>query len=176
MANVQIRDLGRARWLDVIVTNGFLTNRGPEPESPKAFARSECTIASQKCNAEVILAATRVDPSDLVQREGGVEGALIPDGRGTKSGRQCAMDTILNRALLSAGGKGYAIWCGTPNLHLPEAIAASGDVSAPATLESQFVAWAAVGFAMRGPLRRMTAGATFPNGNARSRTRSKSFC
>ena len=69
---------------------------------------------------------------------------IVPKSWGKENGLHGAIDTILNRTPLTADTNRNVIRERLPNQYLPELIAASGESSVRATLESHFISPAAV--------------------------------
>ena len=76
---------------------------------------------------------------------------IVPKSWGKENSLHGAIDTILNRTPLSADTDRKVIRERLPNQYLPELIAASGEASVRATLESHFISPAAVRILLREP-------------------------
>lgn len=76
---------------------------------------------------------------------------IVPKSWGKENGLSGAIDTILNRTPLTAGTNRSVIRERLPNQYLPEMIAASGETSVRATLESHFISPAAFDILLKDP-------------------------
>ena len=76
---------------------------------------------------------------------------IVPKSWGKENGLGGAIDTILNRTPLTADTNRNVIRERLPNEYLPELVAASGEASVRATLESHFVSPAALAILLRNP-------------------------
>lgn len=76
---------------------------------------------------------------------------IVPKSWGKENGLGGAIDTILNRTPLTAETNRDVIRDRLPNQYLPELIAASGEASVRATLESHFISPAALAILLRNP-------------------------
>ncbi|MCY4558862.1 MAG: hypothetical protein OXF79_21280 [Chloroflexi bacterium] len=76
---------------------------------------------------------------------------IVPKSWGKENGLHGAIDTILNRTPLSADTNRNVIRERLPNQYLPELIAASGEASVRATLESHFISPTAVEILLHEP-------------------------
>ena len=76
---------------------------------------------------------------------------IVPKGWGQEKGLGVAIDTILNRTPLTADTNRNVIRGRLPNQYLPELLAASGEASVRATLESHFISPAAFAILLRKP-------------------------
>lgn len=76
---------------------------------------------------------------------------IVPKSWGKDNGLGGAIDTILNRTPLTADTNRNVIGGRLPNQYLPELIAASGEASVRATLESHFVSPTAFVILLRNP-------------------------
>ena len=76
---------------------------------------------------------------------------IVPKSWGKEKGLGGAIDTILNRTPLTADTNRNVVRERPPNQYLPELIAASGEASVRATLESHFISPAAFARLLRDP-------------------------
>ena len=76
---------------------------------------------------------------------------IVPKNWGKRTGLHGTIDTILNRTPLTADSNRNVIRERLPNQYLPELIAASGEASVRATLESHFISPAAFAILLRDP-------------------------
>ena len=76
---------------------------------------------------------------------------IVPKNWGKEKGLGTAIDTILNRTPLTADTNRNVIGVRPPNQYLPELIAASGEASVGASLESHFISPAAFAILLRVP-------------------------
>ena len=76
---------------------------------------------------------------------------IVPKSWGKEKGLGAAIDTILNRTPLTADTNRNVIRGRPPNEYLPELIAASGEASVRATLESHFISPVAFAILLRAP-------------------------
>ena len=76
---------------------------------------------------------------------------IIPKSKGKEIGLYGTIDTILNRTPLTADTNRKVIHERLPSQYLPELIAASGEASVRATLESHFISPAAFAILLRNP-------------------------
>jgi len=76
---------------------------------------------------------------------------IVPQSWGRENGIGAGVDTILNRTPLTAETNRHVIHDSLPNEYLPELIAASGEASVKATLESHFISPAALAILLRVP-------------------------
>lgn len=76
---------------------------------------------------------------------------IVPKKWGQEQGLGGLIDSILNRTPLTADTNRHAINSRLPNQYLPELIAANGETTVRATLESHFISPAAFSILMRDP-------------------------
>ena len=76
---------------------------------------------------------------------------IVPKSWGKEKGLGTAIDTVLNRTPLTADTNRKVIRGRLPNQYLPELIAASGETSVRATLESHFISPVAFDILLREP-------------------------
>ena len=100
---------------------------------------------------------------------------IVPKSWGKEKGLHGTIDTTLNRTPLSADTIRNVIRERLPNQYLPELMAASGESSVRATLESHFISRRRSRFCCATLSPRTTSRLFSPSGSVRSRTRSRTF-